>query len=462
MLYRIFFLGRLILIFILILTPKENLAQEAKNHQPLTLEDGIQIALKNSLKLQSALKEIASLEANIKKAWAKWLPHLYLNIDSGYNKTEFSPYQKSVEDVPSWIPQDYREVYKNIFYAEDSKKYTNNINIGLTQWLLDNGQISTNISIAQIQYLIAKINLESIKKQLVYQVSRNYYELLKYRKMIELNQKLLNIKEEQLKKYESKLDAGIITTSLLLNKKLEVLTAKNDLMKIEDIYERKREEFLQLLDVDTLPEFDFNIIPDYIPYEGQLKEAISKALEDNLQIQVQQLEIRLKEKEINLARSGRKVSAMITGNYGYDRSDENLKKSLDDFNKEWNVRINITLPFFTGGEVTSDIKASLNKYSAAQLTLEALKKEITSITRQKYLKIKNLERQIELLQESEKIACQDLIIAQTQYDAKIIAEEDLCDKQITLDKIILEKIETLFDHQIAKIEFFEISGPEEK
>lgn len=462
MAYRIPFLRILLLISIFILIPGESLCQEIRNNQPLTLEESIQIALKNSLKIQSALKELASSNANIKKKWAEWLPHLYLTINSDYNKTEFSERQKSIQEVPSWIPEEYKEVYKNIYYAGDSKGYTNNINIGVTQLLLDDGKVSANISIAQIQHSIARVNLELIKENLVYEVSKSYYELFKYSKMMELTQKLLNLKEGQLKLYEDKLQTGVTTTPIVLTKKLDVLSTKNDLINVEGMYKRNAEEFLQLLNLDALPKFDFDIIPNYIPYEYQLKEVISYALENNLQIQQQQLEVVLKEKEINLARSGRKISAMMSGNYGYQKYDEDFKESVDDFNKNWNVKINIVWPLFTGGAVISDIKESSNKYSAVLLSLEDLKKEITSNIRQKYLKIKTLENRIELLLESEKIAKELLSITQTQYEAGITTKDDLCDKQIVLNKIILENIEALFDHQIAKIELCQIAHKEIK
>ncbi|MDI6734759.1 MAG: TolC family protein [bacterium] len=431
---------------------------EPENFQLPSLKENIQIGLKNNLKIQSALKEIVASEAKINKVRAGWLPHLYLNIDSDYNKTQFSQYQKSIEDVPSWVPEGYKEAYKNIFYADDSEKYTNKINIDLTQLLVDNGQVSTNISIAQIQYSIAKINLELIKKDLEYEISKNYYELFKYNKIRELNQKLVERKEEQLKTYEAKLKLGVITTPMLLSKKLEVLTAKNELIKIENAYETKVEEFLRLLNVDTLPKFNFDIIPEYIPCEVELDSAVSYALENNLKIQLQQLEVLLKKKDIDLASSGRKISATLGGNYGYERSDEDFKRSLEDFNKNWNVRISFVWPIFTGGEVISDIKASSNKYSQSQLVLKDFKKEIISNIRQKYRLIKNLEKQIQLLSESEKITQESLVIAQIQYTAKAITEDDLYNTQITLDEIILEKVKCLFDHQISRIEFCCLTG----
>ena len=430
----------------------------AEWEQPLTLEQSIEIALKNSPNISAAYRYLASRRNEVKKVWSGWFPHFSLILDYYYTGIRINKNTKSPSHIPSWVPIEYTDLYTILFLPSDSDKYVSRIGIGLDQLLFDNGEVSNSISIARIEQGLALLNLKSLERDLSYNVIVAYYELLEAEQTVKLKESLVKQKEEIVQSSEGEFKAGTLLEQGLISVKLELAKAQAELLEVQNMEQDKKDTFLQLLNMpmDTRLELDNKVT--YSPVEIELDKAIDYVLTNNLEIKKQKLQTELKRHELKLARSQFWPSGTIEGSFGYERFHHDFKESLRDFDRNWYVGVNVNWPFFSGGETFFNTKAAKERYEASEKELEVLEKETKQEIYRKYRGLKNIERRLEILKKSEELTARNLEIGKTQYKQGVITERDFLDKQIALDEVSLEKTKTLFHYKIKKADFFRCIG----
>ena len=94
----------------------------AEWEQPLTLEQSIEIALKNSPNISAAYRYLASRRNEVKKVWSGWFPHFSLILDYYYTGIRINKNTKSPSHIPSWVPIEYTDLYTILFLPSDSDR----------------------------------------------------------------------------------------------------------------------------------------------------------------------------------------------------------------------------------------------------------------------------------------------------------------------------------------------------
>lgn len=242
----------------------------------LTLEEAIDIALKNTTDIRISELELKKLDYEVKKALSRIL--------------------SSIKGSFSYSRLDDSLVFG--FGIRDRQEYS----ITLSQTIF-NKAIFESISLARKQKELQKLILEDVKREIIYRVKEMYYALLYKRLVKELKEDNLKYWEENLKIVEEKYKAGILPKVEYMRAKAQYEMAKAQLEETKADYEKSLEEFIAFLRIEGNVE-PSGILNLKFPYKFPREEELMKALlKNNSTLKVARARVEIAEKAYGLAKA---------------------------------------------------------------------------------------------------------------------------------------------------------------
>lgn len=303
--------------------------------QKITLEQSIEIALKENLDIQIVKNNNESANNSIHIGNAGLLPSVNFSASSTYNDNEL-----------------------NNEGIKTNQSYTSNyVGLNATYTLFDGfGNISAynqlktegKISDYQTQYTI---------EQNILQVINYYYEVAKLTDQLSINSELLQISKETLQRTSNKKDYGqaksIDYLSALVNFNQDSVTYINS----KTLLVQAKQNFNKLLNRDIDYEFDVNldVLYEIIPNRDDL---INTAKENNALYKASEENIDLAELNIKSANSNFYPQLSVDANYSLYNSPDEWQVNLNDRNKGFYAGLNLSYNLFNG------FKNSIQKQNA--------------------------------------------------------------------------------------------------
>ena len=165
-------------------------SQEKAASPSLTLEDCIQLALKNRPELEMATLDILNSKHQIDEATSYYYPRL--NVNSGYtrfNRPESFSFNETI-DVSSLVSDEFNRFLQGIgleplpqaipqaFDIEVGKTNWYWVSLDLTQPIYTFGRIKEGVNQARIGHSIAVNQKEKKREEIVFEVKKVYYQLM--------------------------------------------------------------------------------------------------------------------------------------------------------------------------------------------------------------------------------------------------------------------------------------------
>ena len=293
--------------------------------QKITLEQSIEIALKENLDIQIVKNNNESANNSIHIGNAGLLPSINFSASSTYNDNEL--------------------INEGI---KTNQSYTSNyVGINATYTLFDGfGNISAynqlktegKISDYQTQYTI---------EQSILQVINYYYQVAELTDQLNINNELLQISKETLQRTSNKKDYGqaksIDYLSALVNFNQDSVTYINSKISLT----QAKQNFNKLLnrDIDFEFDVDLNVVYEILQSRDELiniakeKNALYKASEENID---------LAELNIKLANSSFYPQLSVDANYSLYNSPDEWQVNLNDKNRGFYAGLNLSYNLFNG------------------------------------------------------------------------------------------------------------------
>ena len=186
-----------------------------ESQKPLTLEESIKIAMERSLYLHSAVVGVAGSEFRRKEAITNFLP--WWTGQYGYTRYD-SPVTIGAGQVSTpGVIVSTRDVY--------------NFNTTLNQPVFTGGFNLANYRSAKLGVDLSKINVETIKRDLVLQVRVGYFNILRAEKFLDVAQQQVKQFEAQLEVTKAFFDVGIVAKNDVLQAEVRLANARQALVK---------------------------------------------------------------------------------------------------------------------------------------------------------------------------------------------------------------------------------------
>lgn len=324
--------------------------------QVLSVQDAINIALKNSYDIQVAANDASIDKANNTRGNAGMLPTVGLNVSD--NLSLISNHQETANKVKT----------------STSNARTNTIDAGIAlSWTLyDGGKMFVTKQKLQEIEALGEIQYRDRVLQTVYNVIVAYYDVVKQKQQLASINEVTNYNKERVKILQTSFDAGNVDKTVLLQAKIDLNVNQENAINQKDVIAVAKKNLNQLICRDITTEFEVTdlIQTDYLPNVDELKQKLYETNTTILSLQKQVDIAKLSFKEMNTLKNPR---FSLTTGYNFTRNDYTLYSLLNNRTLGPQIGGTISFPLYQGGNANRQIKISAIELKSSQYALENAK-----------------------------------------------------------------------------------------
>ncbi len=405
-----------------------SLALRSAAAESWTLENALTYALAHNPDARLALHRIAAAQGGLQQANAAFMPQVqfqssYMRTDNPMQAFGSILNQRSVHRVPNF----------------DDVPDVDNLNLrGLASVpLYAGGRNAAGRHAAKAYEAAAKMNSEAIRNQLAYEVSRAFYNVLKTREFIRATEAGVRSFSNNLAIAQKRLDGGTLLKSDVLDVKVRLAQAREDLVRARNAYALSERALRNLLGIeqgeftvaDTAPTL---AVPQTVDYTHRPELAASYQQQ------------RAAEAEVRRAKSTYWPSVNAFGSLDYDygwRFEGSSRSYTAGVMLQWNL---------WDGNLTR------GKVREAKANLETAQEEERKLRLGIDLEVE--QARIRLREANERLAVTETVIAQAQesvdltrsrFEQGLAISTQLIDAETALVAARVRRAEAEGDQRIA-------------
>ncbi len=423
-------------IFIFLLTGILSVNSFGQETRRLSLEESIQIGLKNSELIHSSQMKVNYAEAKWSEVNTYRLPSLKLN--AAY--TRLSEIEPFILNTP----------FGN-FDIQPSIVNNYNIKLSLQQPIFTGFKLSSGSNIAEYNYEAQKQEYTKDEKQLIYDIKNAYWSLFKVTKVKSVVDENIDLIKAHLSDVKNFFENGISTKNDVL--KVQVQLAEAQLRQI-DADNGVKLARSNLNNVIGLPlATDTEVQSDVVLDENNaqdLDQLIQEAIENRPELKAMDFRLKAGESGVTMAESGWYPQIYLAGDYIYARPNQRIFPAEDKFNGTWDVSVGLSWDIWNWLATSDQTQQAEAQLEQVKDGYKSLKDGISLEVTQNYLN---------LLKAKEKVMASDQSVHQAEENYRVTNEtfknglalnSDLLDAEFALLQAKTNYIQSLADYELAK------------
>lgn len=401
--------------------------QSGHGQPVLTLEDALNIALKNSpdvktaeLNMSISREQLNARNAAMKSNFSFQVTPLYYSQRRAFNELvskwntneNFYSAGEFVISQPIVFSDGNISLRNRLEYSDGYSEYANLRTTGY------NNDLYLVIRQPLFSYNKLKMELERLKLDvqnatLNYAIQRMYLEMeaTEYFYSVYQRQMALQIAEDEYENQKASFEiirtkvlAGLSPSEELYQGELNMETSKSNLQNSRVELENTKDRFKQYIGVSLDEEFsvETNVQPALVNVD--LNMAIQHGLEKRLELEQRNISIKNSYNSLVESKSTNSFNGDLSLSMGLFGENEELPHVYDAPVRSPNVMVSFNIPIWDWGERKSRIKIAEANIKLQEIQLENQTTNIEMAIRQSYRSLQNLALQIEIAQQSLKNA----------------------------------------------------------
>jgi outer membrane protein TolC len=340
--------------------------QRNPNVPNMTLNDAVQIALKQNPDILNAIQQIRLTRGQLIEVSAQAVPQLTIN--SSYNQQQVdlvtngagsrgSPIEltdgrgRSVSAVEIPNPSGGRPTVLSLGDGGGGavQNQTWNIQFRATQLVFDGGATFSGIKAGSAAYNSAFFSLRSTIDNIISQVINQFYQVVLNRALIVAQEQNVALLQQQVTDQQNRYEAGTVPRFNVLQAEVALANALPPLIQVQNAYRISTYQLVRLLGMDYPKghpsEVPFNVVGSlgYSPRKIETDESIRVAIARNPSLKAQRQTVLANAANVNVQIAGWFPS--INANAGYeftnDLASQNLSNTIGGYffgaTGTWNV-----------------------------------------------------------------------------------------------------------------------------
>ncbi len=419
----------------------------AQPTKPLTLDECIQIALKNNVQIRVSKYQYLNARFDRRDAYRNILPTVSINM--GVARYERGPTSYlGNEYVGPGFPQLDRVV--------QSTDYS--MGISVSQNIYDGGFWWNSIRKGKVDEKAQEFNYESERQKVIVTVMQNYFTLLKETKLLEVDRQAMERSKEQLERAQSMYEVGSVS-------KVDVYKARvnlgNDRIQYINQENRVRKARQDLnIAMGRKPDEPLEIVTDieFTKHMVELDSLYKVALERNPTLKKYELDRRSAELQVKLAGSRYfpQISSFLSLNRRVPKRDGLFK----EFDREYTYNVGISLRWnlFNGfSDYLQRQKAKVNAM-IVQEQMNDYQRNLLSTVKSLYDNLRAYDEIIRINRENLEAAREEYRLALERYRVGNGTAIELREAQVNLTRAEQVLVSTEYDAIITYAQLQEAIG----
>lgn len=327
-----------------------------------TLEDCIQQALENNIRIKQSKLDVSSGEVNMRESKFNLLPSLNASASHSYGwgrSIDLATYQ--------YVDQQTQQSYFNI-----SSDVT----------LFSGFQKMNTMKQRRAEYLAARYNSDKVSNDIALAVAGYYLQILFSQELVSNSRRQLEVTAQQVERTRKLVDAGTLAKGSLLEIQAQLANEEVNVVQAQNQLNLAYLDLLQLLELSSDNEISIDVpalkLPD-TPSLLPVQNIYSTALGIMPEIKSAEYYTESSRNALAVAKGSRSPSLGLQGGFGTNYSDQILDitsgdvKPFDDQvrdNKSTTLAIRLNIPIFNGYQINSYINRSRINLENANYNLD--------------------------------------------------------------------------------------------
>ncbi len=423
-------------------------AQETK---VLSLNDCIEIALKNNSTLRNAKRQHLIAKANVVTARSNFLPSISTSFSSGR-------YVQGARLVKQDVPVDYNPATGKYIYEQRqtyqarTDRNFNQARISLSQEIYDFGRSINDLKQAQASRDASDEDVVSTRQAVVQNVKVAYFELLKAEKLEEVYSDAVKLADEQVDRAKTMMDIGLASQAEVYQAKVNWGTNKRNYITQKNNVEFAKADLNNALGWN--PNTSVEIVQETIAlvfFEYKFDDAVKIAIENNPQIK--SLELSVKSSLYNQRAAKAQYAPSLGASVSYTRSNDEASrvystKLNEDYTASLGLQLDLNL--FNGMRDKAQIQRETLNYQMAVENLAEQKRQIAAQVKQYFLELEAFKEILDIQKENIDAAKENLRLQREKRRVGSGTELDVSDAQVQLTRAQSDYVQAEHDAQVAK------------
>ena len=402
---RVFLLSTIILLVI----PFAGFSQELLPYE-LSLEKAIEMGLQNHQQLKIAEAQVQTGEQQVKVAKTQLLPTVAFSANAFYLgdalvlNTDWSKLQ--TVDMPH---------FGNTFAVQAS------------QVLFKGGVIKKSIEMAELQQQLAELNLTNNEQDIKFLIISNYldiYRLINQLQVLEQNKTLA----EQLLGNITKLhEENMVTRNEIIRAELQIKNLNQTILALQNNHAILSNQLSYAL---GLPHNVMIIPTDVIEPKTAVNspdDYINLAHRQHPALQLAEKNVEIAEKNISINKANQYPSLAAFAGYNMQRPLTSSTPVMDLYNNTWQAGVSLTYNIDNLYKSKSKVNLSKMQAHTTQEVLVYTQQNVEIGVNAAFLKFKEAEQQVILMDESKKLANENYEIIKAKYLNQLAITAEMTD-----------------------------------
>lgn len=417
-----------ILIILLLLGGHARAGQE-KQIPLFTLEKAYETALKNNDQVVISREKLAQEEKDITVATANLYPQI--SAEAGYTRQKVTDISAGGTSLGSFgNPRDY-----------------GTMTLKLDQHIYQFGKVWSARKIAKHYFNSSKFRHIRQVKEILFNVSTRYYEMLLGREAIEIAENALERAEKQMAQAKARFDVGVLTQTDVLRARVQVAESQESLERAKNQYDIALENLALEIGLESLPG-PLEEPPEKTFSPAPISDLYQTALTHRQDFRQAEQQLRVAEKRVDFEQADFFPKLSIEGQYIRTDKSELFYGERDD----WQATLKLSYPLFTGWRTSAEVDQAKSGRKEADAAMSRLKKEIRNQVRSVYLNIQTQKKVIEQLEEQVKAAKRNYQQVNAQFEQGLVTAVDQVDAFTALNEAENRLAQAYYSYQLDQIQ----------
>ena len=397
--------------------------------EPLTLNQCIKIALERSPSIRMADLNLKVAKLDVADARANYLPEV--TATGQYRFSDFLDF--------GWERQNY-----------DAQ-----INASYNIW--DHGRREAELAQAKANERGVQSDHNRTKQSLIFSITEAYYDLLEAERLIDVNEKLLEISKGNVDKVTAFQEAGRSVPADVAAARVQQANDELALINAQNNLELARARLASLMGLEPVTLVEIQDDPDYMVYidtalitsEVSQEDSVAKAIQNRPELE--RLKARLSSLiwSLKLARLNR--WPVITAEYNFNVLLDDYLRDRDVFKRyrNWSAVARISFPIFDAGvSKRREQSAAIAVKRMVEDTM-ARERSIALEVQQAYLNLERAQKSLDIAREQVIDATESLNVTQGRYEQNMVIFLEILSAQARYAQALTNQIKAFYDYKIA-------------
>lgn len=418
--------------------PLTAFGRDNQTTQKLTLKECIELALETHPEMNIAQAQLEEASEKYKEINANYFPKF--SIGTSYSRLEDVPQSKV-----RYLGQSHNDYQTNLY---------------LKQLIYDGGKTGSLKEWARKSIAVETENLRDTKLDLIYSVTKAYYNLIFADNMVKVKQEAVHQTEAHVNVANAMFTSGKAPRLDVLRAEVQLANVQQELSKAQNALQIASAQLNDLIgrkiDASIAIDTQIEVEKSVTSPKADLQSYINTAFESNPQWRRIKESIAATEAKIKAEKSAYWPDISFTADYGYEWGDWPPEENV------WHLGGAIDIPLWDGGITKARVNQAKATLERLKATEKLLAKQITLQVQNAYLSLQEAEGRVRATGKSIEQAKETLRIAKGSYKLGTGISRDVIDAQVALTQSQTNYIQALIDVQLAKADLERVIGENEE